>query len=429
MAQVDNNKVKSLEAQLMRASGAGQQAEVARLWQHILECDPDHVGALAAVGQNAFRVGDLARARGLLARLVEVDGSDQQQWLNLAIVCQSQQDEVGEAAAISGALRQDPRDMLALFLRANLLERQGKAHAAATAYGAVVSVAPPLEQLAPQLRPAVIQSQTYAEKYNHQFGSFMDQFLATHRSGMRGENLKRFDESVDIMFGRKKRYDSQSMLFHYPGLAPITFFEREEFPWLDPIEAATADIRHEFLQVLSREQGFGPYLTYSDDQPLNQFGELNNSLRWSAFHLLQNGQRVEANAAQCPLTMQALQHAPQPEQAGRTPSAMFSLLKPHTRIPPHVGVSNVRMVVHLPLIIPGQCGFRVGNDTREWVPGKAWVFDDTIEHEAWNDSDQLRVVLIFDIWHPHLSAAERAMISAMAQGIHAFSDDSGSFAL
>ena len=96
--------------------------------------------------------------------------------------------------------------------------------------------------------------------------------------------------------------------------------------------------------------------------------------------------------------------------AGHAPTAFFSILKPKTRIPPHTGVSNTRLVVHLPLFVPPGCGFRVGSETREWRPGSAWVFDDTIEHEAWNDSDQPRAILIFDIWNPYLSAAERAIV-------------------
>jgi aspartyl/asparaginyl beta-hydroxylase (cupin superfamily) len=132
------------------------------------------------------------------------------------------------------------------------------------------------------------------------------------------------------------------------------------------------------------------------------------------------GARVEENASRCPRTMQALSHAPQPDQPGRTPAAMFSLLKPRTTIPAHTGVTNSRLVTHLPLIVPEGCRFRVGNDVRQWVPGKAWVFDDTIEHEAINDSDKLRVVLIFDIWHPHLSQAERSLITAMTAGLNAF---------
>jgi aspartyl/asparaginyl beta-hydroxylase (cupin superfamily) len=139
------------------------------------------------------------------------------------------------------------------------------------------------------------------------------------------------------------------------------------------------------------------------------------------------GSRVDANADRCPRTMRALEAVPQPEQPGRTPAAMFSLLKPRTRIPPHMGVTNVRLLAHLPLVVPPVCGLRVGNETREWVPGKAWVFDDTIKHEAWNDSDALRVVLIFDVWRPHLTPAEREMITAMTEGLNAFAGSALAF--
>jgi aspartyl/asparaginyl beta-hydroxylase (cupin superfamily) len=118
--------------------------------------------------------------------------------------------------------------------------------------------------------------------------------------------------------------------------------------------------------------------------------------------------------------MELLNGAPQPEQPGRTPAAMFSLLKPRTRIPPHTGGSNVRLVVHVPLIIPEECGFRVGNETRQWVPGQAWVFDDTIDHEAWNMSDKLRVILMFDVWNPLLTPPERAMITALSAAMTEF---------
>ena len=66
--------------------------------------------------------------------------------------------------------------------------------------------------------------------------------------------------------------------------------------------------------------------------------------------------------------------------------------------------------MHLPLIVPPGCAFRVGGETRPWVPGKVFAFDDSIEHEAWNDSDELRVILIFDMWNPHLSVAEQQLL-------------------
>ena len=429
MQEKDTIAIAALEAELERAVKSGREQLVLPLWERLHKADPDHTGALLALGQRAFRNGDPARARSLLQRLTEVDGRDQQQFINLAVVCQALKDEEGEAAAIKGALTIDPSDMLALILRGNLLERQGKVHGAAAAYGAVANMTPDLEQINPNLRAAVARAHTYRDGYNQQFGAYMDAFLAPRFKDMQGEPLGRFRESVDIMFGRKKRYESQSHVFHYHGLAPISFFERGDFPWLDGIEASTDAIRDEFLAVLQAEEGFTPYLTYDVDQPHNQWAELNNSPRWSAFHLIKDGMRVEQNAGRCPQTMAALAGAPLPDQPGRTPAAMYSLLKPQTRIPPHTGVSNVRLVTHLPLIVPAGCGFRVGNDVREWVPGKAWVFDDTIEHEAWNNSDKLRVVLIFDIWHPHLNAAERAMITAMADGIKAFSAEEGGFAL
>jgi aspartyl/asparaginyl beta-hydroxylase (cupin superfamily) len=424
-----HEEIAALEDEVLGALRRGDDRHAGQLWEAVLQRAPDHPKALQALAQRAFRAGDLVQASALYERLVAVDGSDQQQWINLAVVYLGLQDEAGEERAISGALTVAPSDLLGLLLRGSLLERQGKTHAAAAAYGAAAGVAPPMDQLKPELRPSVARARAYKEDYDARFGAFLDGYLAPYFRQAEGEGLNRFRESVDIMFGRKKRYDSQSMLYHYPGLAPLSFFARSDFPWLDAVEARTEAIRAEFLQVLASDEGFTPYLEYGPDQPLNQWAELNNSPRWSALHLYRNGLPVPANAGRCPITMATLAEVPMPDQPGRTPSAMFSLLKPHTRIPPHVGASNARLVVHLPLIVPPGCGFRVGNDTRAWVPGKAWVFDDTIEHEAWNDSAQLRVVLIFDIWHPHLSQAERALITAMSEGINAFSQGEGGFGL
>ena len=97
------------------------------------------------------------------------------------------------------------------------------------------------------------------------------------------------------------------------------------------------------------------------------------------------------------------------------PPDFVSLLAPHTHIPPHVGVSNARLVCHLPLIVPEGCWFRVGGERRDWRRGEAFVFDDTIEHEAMNPSDRLRVVFIFDVWHPDLSPTERAAVTALIE--------------
>ena len=349
--------------------------------------------------------------------------------LREAVACRARNDVAGEDAAITRALSLDPMDLLALILRADLLERQGKRHQAAQAFAAVVAVAPPVERLHPDLRPAVARAAAFRKQYGDELAAFLDRQLSPHFAVLPDAKLERFRDSVDMMLGRGKRYESRAAIYQYPHLPAIEFFDRADFPWLDAFEAATTEIRDEFLEVLKSEEGFAPYITYPPDVPHNQWVELNNSPRWSAFHLHKMGERIDANAARCPRTMALLEEAPQPDMPGRTPSAMFSLLKPRTRIPPHNGVTNARLVVHLPLIVPEGCGFRVGNQTREWVPGKAWVFDDTIEHEAWNESDKLRVVLIFDIWHPHLTPAERELVTALISGLNAFTGGAGRFEL
>jgi len=417
-----SGEIDALEAAALQAAQSGRDGDAVRHWNRILEIDPKHVRALSALGQRAFRQGDMYAARAAFQRIVSVDGTIPQQWIQLAVTCRNLKDDAAEDVAIQNALKINPRELVALLLRGNLAERRGRTHEASHAYGAAAAVAPPAPQLPSDLRPALAAASAYVESYNREKGRFLDAFLDRHYQALAGENLDRFRTSVDIMVGRKKRYDSQSMMYHFPQLAPIEFFDRGLFPWIGMLEAATDVIREEFLGVLRTEEGFTPYISYPAGVPLAQFAELNNSPRWNAFHLFKAGTRVDANAARCPKTMAVLAQVPQPDQPGRTPAAMFSLLQPKTEIPPHVGVSNVRLVTHLALVIPEGCTFRVGNDVRQWVPGHAWVFDDTIEHMARNDSDKLRVVFIFDVWHPHLTPPERALITALGAGIDAYFD-------
>jgi tetratricopeptide (TPR) repeat protein len=162
----------------------------------------EDLGQLQALGQRAFRSGDLAGAREYYRRLVAADGRDPQQWVNLAVVCQGLKDDAGEEAAIDGALARDPLDLLALILRGNLLERQGRRHRAAQAYAAVLAVSPPLERLHPDLRPAVAAAQAFRDAYNREVAGFLAERLEPAYAEVRGERLERFRDAVDIMTGR-----------------------------------------------------------------------------------------------------------------------------------------------------------------------------------------------------------------------------------
>ncbi|HEY2347254.1 MAG TPA: aspartyl/asparaginyl beta-hydroxylase domain-containing protein [Xanthomonadaceae bacterium] len=208
-----------------------------------------------------------------------------------------------------------------------------------------------------------------------------------------------------------------SLLF-VPGLPDQAWFERDQFPYLRELEAATDAIRDELLAVLADDTGLVPYVDMADAAPAAaMWRELNRSPAWSGYHLYRHGERVDAHCARCPRTMAVLESLPLMRIADHAPEILFSVLRPRTHIPPHTGVINGRLTVHLPLIVPENCGaLRAGDGQRAWKEGECLIFDDSFVHEAWNDSDHTRVVLILDAWNPHLSAAEReALGTAIAE--------------
>jgi aspartate beta-hydroxylase len=322
-----------------------------------------------------------------------------------------------------------PFDPLALMMKAAWLERAGQPSAAAQAYQAALTVVEQEKLSAPELQPLVAKAQAFVAQRRASYSQFLDAQMAKAAESLPHAKLDRFRHSLDIHLGRRKRFDTQPLGFYFAHLAPVEFFDRARFPWIPALEAGTAAIRGECVQALRDPEHTEPYLTYDQDQPLQQWAELNRNPAWSAYHLLKQGRRVEPNASRCPATLAALATVPQPVQSSRTPVAMFSLLNPHTHIPPHTGISNVRLVAHLPLIVPPDCALRVGSDVHVWREGEACIFDDTIEHEAWNRSDALRAVLIFDVWHPDLTSDERALVTALAQAMDDFGGESAAMPL
>jgi aspartyl/asparaginyl beta-hydroxylase (cupin superfamily) len=376
-----------------------------------------------ALALQAMRAGNPARARAILDLAVAEHQRDIALWLNLAGACRALGEAPAAFNAIEGALQVDPRSFLALLMKASLLERQGSAREAGIAYGIALTQAPDPEALDPPTRRALQHARAVRADYQEGLRrELLDAISGAKALGRQAES-RRIGTFIEHLVGTRRIFHQQPTTFFYPGLPSIEFYPRDEFPWLAGIEAASAAIHRELLAAIADgalAARFEPYVNYPSGLPLDQWAELNQSPRWSAFYLFQNGAPVAGNAERCPATMAALALAPQPCVIRRSPAAMFSVLQPKTHIPPHTGVSNTRLVVHLPLILPPDCRFRVGNETRVWREGEAWVFDDTIEHEAWNDSDRPRTILIFDIWSPYLSDAERELITRVTAAADAF---------
>lgn len=213
-----------------------------------------------------------------------------------------------------------------------------------------------------------------------------------------------------------------SFLF-VPGLPAQPWFEREQFPFLAALEAETDAIRSELLAVLAEDGGeLAPYVDMPDTAPAAvMWQELNRSVRWTGYHFHRHGERIEAHCRRCPRTAAAIDALPLLRIPDHGPEVLFSVLRPGTHIPPHTGVINGRLIAHLPLIVPPECGaLAAGGSARPWQEGRCLVFDDSFVHEAWNQSNQVRVVLIFDLWNPHLPEPEREALSAAIAAIGEF---------
>ena len=380
----------------------------------------------AAQNELLHRAGEALARRDPQSALGLIDqadaiGATHHGFLNRALALRMLGDFHSALAALDEALAIEPYDFTALLGKAAILEQVGQASSAADIYRNALKIAPPRERCPPVIQSQIDHAASVVRRHAEALRDHMRAGVAALRQTVDAATLDRFDEGLEIFAGLKTAPKQEPLLLDYPRLPAIPFPDRALFPWLETLEAATPVIKAELEALLTDSfDQFAPYVAYPKGAPVNQWGELNHSRKWTSLWLWRDGARQDAVCERCPQTAALLESLPMCRQDGFAPTAVFSALQPHTHIPAHTGSSNIRLLTHLPLILPGPARFRVGNTVRDWKMGQAWVFDDTIEHEAWNDADQMRVILIFDIWNPALSEAEQTLITAMMQAHRSF---------
>lgn len=399
---------------LARATDAlrrGDPALARREAEAVLASQPDNPVAHNMLGMQALASNQAAVAERHFAAAARADPSAAPLWINLAKARRMLGDDAGEREALEGALAVDQRHLMALIRLAELHERRGETADAALRWGAVVALGSDLPDAPDELRAVLSHARDYVGKVKAGLAEALAANLSDDLARSSPRDRRRMTAAVDYMLGRRGVYANHCHGLHYPFLPPDEFFDREHFPWFEELEAATPVIREEVQALLaSPDPGLTPYVAMPKGTPRNKWSELDHSPNWSALHLWLEGTRNDEACARAPRTAELVEKLPLARIPGRAPTVFFSILKAGKHIPPHTGVTNSRTIVHLPLIVPGQCEFRVGGETREWREGEAFAFDDTIEHEAWNRSNEDRAVLILDVWNPHLSEHERAMI-------------------
>ena len=380
-----------------------------------------NIQQMTQMSYSALQAGDCNKAKSGFEQIIETGRADTTHWLGLAYACSRLGYNAKSQQAVDKSLELEPRNLRAVLLKAELLTQQGQSRPALQHHQYALKLAANAPDLPADIRQNLIIAKKACADMENKYRSFLMERL--HAGGFTsGFDNPRFQYSLDLMFGSKEIYYQQPRRYYYPGLPQIQFYERSQFDWIAGIEEQTDQIRKELTAVMNDPSRFSPYVK-SDNKHLGRNDQgLDDNDDWSALYLWDHSRLVPENAPLFPNTLKALEAAPLPDIARQAPMALFSKLAPATRIPAHNGLLNTRLICHLPLIVPENCGaLRVGNEERPWVEGEMLIFDDTIEHEAWNDSDQERVILLFEIWRPEIREEERGLITALLKAIKEYS--------
>uniref|UniRef100_A0A8C0KSZ3 Aspartyl/asparaginyl beta-hydroxylase n=1 Tax=Canis lupus dingo TaxID=286419 RepID=A0A8C0KSZ3_CANLU len=198
----------------------------------------------------------------------------------------------------------------------------------------------------------------------------------------------------------------QRSLYNVHGLKAQPWWTPKETGYTELVKSLERNwklIRDEGLAVMDKAKG----LFLPEDENLREKGD------WSQFTLWQQGRKNENACKGAPKTCSLLDKFP--ETTGcRRGQIKYSIMHPGTHVWPHTGPTNCRLRMHLGLVIPKEgCKIRCANETKTWEEGKVLIFDDSFEHEVWQDATSFRLIFIVDVWHPELTPQQRHSLPAI----------------
>lgn len=365
-------------------------------------------------GLEALRRGDSATARTYFTDAIKSRSGIPEPWFLLAQACRHQGDRVAEIEALERVLGADQTNLAALLMMGDSKASVGDDRAATSYFKRALGYAGVSSAVPPALHPLLNAAEQWLQASQSRFADHLNTQLSA--KGLTGTQPPRIAEALSLLLGEKQRYVQEPTVFYLPGLPQRQFYEREEFSWIAEMEALVSDMQEELSAVREFGNSFDPYIVTQEGRP-RSVNPLADNKKWGAWYFWENGKRIAAHGTQCPKTMAALDLAPIPVIQNRSPMALYSILEPDTHIIPHHGALNTRLICHIPLVVPENCALRCGNETRKWREGKALIFDDSIEHEAWNRSSETRIILLFDIWRPEISEAEKQALVAIFEAV------------
>ena len=346
-------------------------------------------------------------------------------WLGLSLASLVLGDNPAAEASVDEVLAREPHNLRGLIIKGDLLLGRDEQRQAVSYYNLVMRLAATLVDIPLQLQQDLARIQSRLEQISEAFQAQLLDRL--HAGGYRRDaSSARFNLGLDMLMGKAEREDDarpfpqKPHAFYLPDMPYQPFYPSDELPWVNEVEAATDVIEAELTAFLaSQAQAFAPYIHGGLELPGQTPDTLKDQDNWTAAFLIREGVEDSEWSAGCPTVSAVMETLPLTAIKGFSPSVLFSKLKPGARIDPHTGLLNCRLICHLPLVVPTGCGLRVGDERRDVVRSQVWAFDDSINHEAWNNSADDRIVLIFDVWHPDLTEQERRDITSLLEAVSA----------
>ncbi|MEJ6022161.1 aspartyl/asparaginyl beta-hydroxylase domain-containing protein [Ramlibacter sp. PS4R-6] len=244
------------------------------------------------------------------------------------------------------------------------------------------------------------------------------------RQAYGAQELKRVDRAVSVYLKETEAVPpsehQKPRLFFFPDLPPGPYHDPKLQPWLKTLTDGFEAIREDAVRVLAEDGHFENFIRFRENVPIENY-LAGNKPAWEAFFFWRHGRRFDDHHARCPDTSRILESIELCRIDNESPEILFSVMTPGTEILAHHGVTNVRSVMHLPLVIPEGAFLMVhGGGEHHWKAGEPVLFDDTYLHSAKNPSPNTRVVLLMDCWNPHLTAPEKQALKLVLETISGF---------
>lgn len=418
-------------ARALAAGGEALQAEMLLL--RLLEREPSRREVLTGLAQLAQARDDHDRARAFLLRARALEPADLSLALDHAQMLWRADDLRGGQEVIEQALAAAPRghpDLHTAWLVLGELRRQrGEPERAARAWHQALLRARArsqwqrAEDTPPALRAAVAHAREAVREARR---AHLNEALAGLRAASGGAALERIDLAIEGWIADPPRMpadERQKPKFLYvPDLPSVPYLDPYQVPWASQLAKAFPLIRNEAIELFTSGEPIASFYDFqSGDRVEEYLGGASANPTWNAFFFYRHGNRYDRNHERCPGTSEILESFDLFRIPGQSPEICFSFLAPQTTIQPHHGVSNTRLVMHLPLLVPRDCALNlVGVGEHRWREGELLLFDDTYLHEAWNRSDEMRIVLLMDCWNPALTEIERRAVAAVIEASSEF---------